>query len=899
MLSVPCRMTKSEILSTFKAALRSAGYDEARIRRDYHFCDLTGSNAQVRRIPLAAFAGYPQSYQNARVGVIFEDKPGANSVGEYRALGAPLLLTITRDAVQPWAAAMDGATPVGNPFPLRDTERVFQEQRAVWGPEVLGRMKKAGDISPQSQPDLFDTGLAKDLERRFQPRLKELLEHSFTEIAAAYREVHGRPPSVSPLFSFLFRFVTAKIFMDRADATGWDELSDPLEILKAAEKQTGLLDKPQSDFRRKRILDTAWHSISSTLHFQNLSVPDLAFVAESAFITDRTRDELGVHSTPAGLADYIVNQLPWDQVPPDERVVWEPFCGHGIFLAKAMERLARDVDPNLSARKRHQYFRDRLIGVETDPLSLEICRLVLTLSDYPNDNNWQLHNADVFSWPEWEGTLKSAAAVMANPPYEAFTERYRGRIKATKTKPPAELLHRLLQQPPRLLGLVVPQSFLSDPIYRDANRQLARRYDSIQIVELPRIFRYANNETVALMASGLRTQGTTVRVHYAEVQKDGVERFLEDWDVKEARYADLPAPNELGEPRFTLRLLPKNSIFGQIKGQLKLGDVADIHQGVHWIARVDGKPQSAPRSDVAANKERTGFRRGAEKMGGNLSQFQLLTIRYLSLREEHQWYRDKAWKLPWQKRKVACNAARLQPTSPWRLVTWADAEGLVFTKQFFSAWPREEVSEFAIGAILASPIANAFSFERDLDRDNHVGTLKELPLPAFEHLQEGGELHRRAAELQEKLAVRDFVIPPAEEVVLEAVLRLDAAVLTAYELPASAQHRLLKLFNGWSRPLPPPYDKAFTRYFPDHFEEEITLAELLAITTDWEHTSERKTALIEKKIQRAATPAEVSELERLKFLTEARGEYFAPLPLPQLVAVQKQLESAGKWEAGD
>ena len=150
--------------------------------------------------------------------------------------------------------------------------------------------------------------------------------------------------------------------MDRADAKGWGGLSEPLDILKAAEKHTGLLDRPESDFRRKAILDAAWSSVSRNLHFQNLSVPDLAFVAESAFITDRTRDELGVHSTPDGLADYVVNQLPWEQVQPDERVVWEPFCGHGIFLAKALERLAQDLDPALTPKQRHEYFRQRLIG---------------------------------------------------------------------------------------------------------------------------------------------------------------------------------------------------------------------------------------------------------------------------------------------------------------------------------------------------------------------------------------------------------------------------------------------------------------------------------------------------------------------------------------------------------
>src|SRR5258706_8235513 len=224
-------MTKSEILATFSAALTSAGYDGARIRRNYDFCDLTGSTAQVRRIALAAFAGYPQSYRNARVGVIFSHPSAAQSVTEYRALGAPLFMVVTDDVAEPWAAGVSDAKPVGPAFSVRDAERVFAQQRDKWGPAALGRVKSTAEVSARSQNDLFDSGLVAALERQFQTRLKELLEHSFKEIETAYRQLHNRGPKVPALFAFLFRFVTAKIFMDRADAKGWAGLSDPLEIL--------------------------------------------------------------------------------------------------------------------------------------------------------------------------------------------------------------------------------------------------------------------------------------------------------------------------------------------------------------------------------------------------------------------------------------------------------------------------------------------------------------------------------------------------------------------------------------------------------------------------------------------------------------------------------------------
>jgi hypothetical protein len=890
-------MTKTEIISTFKAALNSVGYDEARIRRNYDFCDLTGSTAEVRRIPLAAFAGYPQSYRNARVGVIFIGAPGGDSASNYRALGAPLLMAVQNDTVQPWATGIEGVKLAGKSFRLQDIERAFEENRNFWRPEALGRVKAPADISARSQPDIFDNGLVPALERQFQTRLKELLEHSFQEIGAAYKQVHGRAPKVSPLFAFLFRFVTAKIFMDRADAIGWHGLNDPLEILKAAEKQTGLLDKPESDFRRQHILDTAWASVKSTLHFQNLSVPDLAFVAESAFITDTTRDEFGVHSTPAGLADYVVNHLPWEEVPVAERVVLEAFSGHGIFLAKAMGRLGQDLAPNLGPQARHEYFRHRLIGIETDPLSLEICRLVLTLSDYPNSNSWDnLHHADVFRWTEWQSKLQSASAVLANPPYEAFARKYRHDIGASKSKPPAEFLRRVMQQPPRLLGLVLPQSFLSDPIYRDANRQIARRYESVSIAELPRIFRYADNETVAIMASGLRTEGRTVRVNYAEVPKDGVDRFLEDWHVSEARSAEVPVPPATGGSRFTLRLLPTDSVFAKIKTQLKLSDVTDIHKGVNWIARIDGKPKTLPRADVAADTEKRGFRQGAEKMNGNLAQFQLRTLRYLSLLDKDQDPSTRANKRPWEKRKVVCNAAALERDSPWRLRGYADSVGLAFTKQFFAFWPHQGVSEFALAAILSSPIANAFSTWKDISRrDNRIETLRELPLPDLKHLKPDGDLHRCCVELQSLLTVRDFTQPPTTEAVMEAVLRLDAAVLAAYGLSASIQRQLLKIFKGWARPLPAPFDNAFTCYFPNDFEEEVTLADFLAITTDWDATNKRRLKLIEQKRGKTISSEEREQLQQLQRLAGLKRELLSSPSLEQLAEAEADLRRRGLW----
>jgi len=122
--------------------------------------------------------------------------------------------------------------------------------------------------------------------------------------------------------------------------------------------------------------------------------------------------------------------------------------------------------------------------------------------------------------------------------------------------------------------------------------------------------------------------------------------------------------------------------------------------------------------------------------------------------------------------------------------------------------------------------------------------------------------------------------------------RVDAEVMKLYGLPPKLERRVLDLFLNVRRrgvPFNQPY------YFPAHFKELNTLEELLSITADWEKHSERKLELIEKKIAKTASEMELAELARLKFLTEARGEYFAPLPLPQLRKMRDDMIKMGTW----
>lgn len=882
-------MSRQGLLKSIKGGLESIGYDSRWVKSDYSFAHYSRDGAETRKAPLAAFSASPFTYRNACVVVAFSNGvEGEDAVERYRNVGAPLIIEVkSNDTVLPWENRSDQVKPIGKPFPVGKIDETFGKYQSQWNPEAIDRVKNPRKLpTAPRQLELFDSSLIPTLEKHFQKHLKELLENAFQDTAAKFQDLFNEAPDPRHLFPFLFRFVTAKIFMDRADARNWDNLSDPRSIFDKAEEHcgSGLLEYLPKSYLKPKILEAAWDSVSSSLQFQNLSVPDLAAVYEETFITPETRKELGTHSTPHGLADYIVQHLPWEEIPVNERTVFEPFCGHGIFLASAMERLREDLPSEMTPAKRHDYFRKMLTGVELDPLALEVCRLVLTLTDYPNHNNWDLHCDNVFTWDKWDSTLKNASCVLANPPYEAFSQDERSRLNAIKMQKPTELLRRIMQTPPNLMGVVLPQSFLSSHYYREINRQIAGEFSNVQIVEIPQIFQYADQKTVAVIASGLDSAAPKTSISYTQISPKDVTAFLKDFKVSTTR----TVARDRKLIKDTLWVPPESFDLSDYATGPLLGVIAEICPGIQWRARTDGKSRSSEREDVASDAQLKGYHLGVEKARNNLSQFHIQRKRFLSLRSEDQNPRVQTFRRRWDKPKFVVNAARFERQSPWRIACWPDSRGLAFTKNYFCGWLADGISEYAVAAILNSPIANQFSFLRDLDRHNHISTLRELPLPDLKFLEYGSPLCMQSQSLVENT---DWLEQNSTVEFERSIVALDAAVLDAYELPSHIQRQLLDQFARWKRPI----SVDFKGYFPDHFTDPITLSDFVKIQYDWEETNDRRCDLIDKNINGELSSEEQTELEHLQHLADLAIRLKAPRPLDDLDGMIEKLKEEGKW----
>lgn len=818
----------SEIYSRVKALVHDLGYSQSLIQENYSFADPLGDDYRVRRIPLAAFAQWPPSYRNVCIGVVISNgKRGMSHVYEYRALGAPLVFEISDGKVIRYKFGRDVRPKEIERVRGRDIEEMFLTNRLDWKPESILRAKGLARTDEVIQLDFIDAGLMPALEGMIHRKLDRMLRDLLYDAAT---ELHGRDrvlgDTMATLFRLVFRLLAAKILDDRDHPGPWDE-SDSGKVLRYTNKYYGFEDQEVFLNIPNDVIQSIWDRLRSNFFFHNLSVDDLAYIYENTLITEETRKTYGIHSTPPSIAEYIVANLPFDEIDINSRKILEPFAGHAIFLIAAMRRMRENLPLHWDEGQRHEYFVKRLIGIEKDDFAREVARLSLMLADYPNPDGWKLLGDDVFSM-QGLGTLIDAANILlCNPPFEDFTSQekryYQSHVKFVQK--PAEILHRVLENPPHLLGFVLPRTFLHGDRYRSLRDEVARKYKEIELVALPGgVFVHSDAEGAILLAHDPNlTKSASVRVVTKWVSESGRKNFVDYGQ------ATMKTVNQIkrspGKKEIEIWHDPLDELWARLDSNPKLGDIVEIHRGIEWSLSLR-KSENHKRLISPTPKE--GFSKGLETSRGKLEQFIIKDPVYLNTSKKYA--RGGARKFPWHEPKVIANAATAG-RGPWRLTAAPDHEGLVCYQRLHGIWPKTDTAIELIAAILNGPIANAFMYFNEGRRDNRIATMKRIPIPDLTYIRERQDVLdlfndyiRIMSGINSSEANSEEFISHRSSYLTHLILNIDALVLQAYNLPPKLEKQLLDLFSGQSRPVPFQFD----RYFPTDFEAYVRLKEYIA-----------------------------------------------------------------------
>lgn len=796
----------TQTLDRLKHEFRELGYVGGLLRENYSFSQILSSQAQVSSIPLAAFAQEPPSYRNACFGVVAANgKSGASLVEEYRSLGAPQVLEIRDEYLLRWKMTSRGTPEVLEQVRLQDIPGLFAQHSQEWAPHRLLGVKTTRDVIPV-QLDFFDLGLLPLLDREVRSKLDRLLHNTVTLAINALRTRDALESDTYPkLFRLLFRLLAAKVLGDRGHPGSW-LLDDPRLVIASIE------DFYFKDKVREAVLDdhdiqsTVWSEIRKGFRFQNLSVEALAYVYENTLVTAEARRRFGIHGTPPEIAEYITAHLPIESLPVEERRIFEPFSGHAVFLVAAMQRLRDLLPPSSSPEERHAYFVGMLSGLELDGFAREVAKLSLMLADYPNPDGWQIHAGDVFNSAILNQELRSANIVLSNPPFEDFTAPERNQYTGlSSVHKPAELLRRVLEASPKMIGMVLPRIFLHGRGYKQIQTELKGKFGSLEVLALPdNVFQHSEADVALLLAYDAGR--VTSRIRVSEVYEHDLESFFVTH--KPSYEAEVSAGHDSTElVPSEIWLGPLDEVWKATEPLPRLGEIAEIHRGIEYHL-----PFSQYGGYLVSDQPRAGFHAGVHTVEDSLEPFLITGTVYLNTSNEVR--RRNAFQLPWDQPKLIVNARR-RTRGHWKITAAPDRHGLVCYQNFHAVWPEDGLSIDVLAAILNGPVANAFVSVRERQRDIRIRTLSDVPIPSIgvEHQQVISSLVREYSETRRRSMDPEQAGEDSMEECRALLIQIDAEVLRAYNLAPRLERAVLDYFRGHMRPGPVEFDQ----YFPADF----------------------------------------------------------------------------------
>lgn len=772
----------------------------------YDYADYLGASPTVRTVALAAFSELPPSYRSACVALQVVDadpEEAGQGPDDVAALGARRVVTVGPQRAAVWSFGRTKRARFEASVPRGDLGRVVQTRPEDWSPAAVLRSGALGPVGPL-QMNFADIGLYPLIEREVNVRLDRLLCDVLDSAVARSPDLQrkGRFPD---LVRFVLWLVAAKILTDRKHESVTSLITSASDALLVSGRHFGISASGGTKGEFPRIPSTdpevacvAWEQIARGLHFQNLSVDTLAFVYENTLVRAETRRKLGVHGTPRAVAEMMVAGLPLHDLPAGQDVVVELCAGFGPFLLAALGRL-REMAGDLS--QRHGQLIRRLRGVELDPFALEVCRLVLTLADYPCPNGWDLRQGDVFEPATLASALDGVGAVLANPPYEEFSGRDRERYAPQLPGKAGELLRRVVEVGPPLLGFVVPRVVVDSPRgYRHLRRMLRSFYREVDVVLLPdNVFAHSDAETALIIARG-RSQENGTRLRAARVTPSEagdlshtpvVLRWSEEQVAATCAEDDRLLVSELQRVWDFLAAAPR------------LDEVATVHRGIEYVTCL-----GAGGEELISPRSRDGMSLGVHSSDG-LGPYQVLDRVWMCT--NHREIRRSA-NFAWETPKVLVNAAR-RSRGHWCLTAAADLEGLWAYQGLHGVWPLDydEWPLLVLAAVLNGPVANAWVAERAGKRHVQGGLLSSLPVPSLRRL--------------DVTRIMDLVREAEHVPTARTILQIDAEILRGYDLPPRLERVLLSWFDG----APRLGIEGFRGYYPPGFQSALPLHQTLTL----------------------------------------------------------------------
>ncbi|HSW01079.1 MAG TPA: N-6 DNA methylase [Sedimentisphaerales bacterium] len=808
-------MTKTaRSVATLRPLIEECGYSGTRLGTRFRVGDDV--------FPLVGFASKPWDFDSACIAVTAASDKSEDAVKACRQLGAPIVWVWRNGTVEWWT--QHSTTPtLFDSRPVDQFAALIREHKADLLPESVYRAKVLGRMPGAKQLSFVDVGLMPLLRGEAGAGLGSLVENMTLATLQTLGQDDPNPKMLRNVFTCVFRLLAGKILKNKdVGDFGRLNLGNPEAVLGSVAKHYSATDGGVGLSRQwQKALLPASELLSQYGDLRVVSPETLAYVYEHTLVSKALRKKLGVHATPPYLVDYIVWQLyDWvREIPPEDRHIFEPACGHAPFLLATMRMLRMEMQGE-NPRKIHSYLQNHIHGIEFDGFAREIARLSLTLADIPNPNGWDLKPGDMFASDVLTREATRCAVMLANPPYERFTrdERTayaRAGMKLGANTKACEMLRRTIPHmtASACLGVVVPQGLLHSDEGTEIRRTVLSDFELREIdVFGDKLFEKSDHEVAVLIGRRKKNAKAPGTLWFRRAKNTGIDAFRDRFVFSSEELVD--ASRFAASPSADLRVPELDVAWYHLANHPLLEQIATLGQGLAFLGK-DLPKEAWTIHDPPQENDHLGFANVPAdlnifdvppKVGMNLTRSVLLHVRA---------------GMPPKMPQVLLNYARVS-REPWRLKATLDETGYAITSRFIAVRPiQPETTALYLWAVLNSPLANAFASCHSGKRDILVGSMRRMPVPRWSsthagHIEQAAMRYRTLAASPGQL----FDAAASSEGIKQALLEMDAAVLRAYDLPTRLERQLLDFFNGVERK---GVGCTFTGYFPPDFESVMPL----------------------------------------------------------------------------
>ncbi len=738
------------------------GYDETTIATDYEFVAKNG-HVNRERVDIATFSDairhdLQTSCMAACHITLNTDRVALADKLSY--LAVPVAFLADDDGIEVWKIKPHKRSEFMERYSYDRIGEFFAAHGRDLRPDAIGTAKAKG--IQLSFLDV-DSGLYAFAYDATNALLSAQFEHAVDQArqVAASLQI-GVPNLTTVLTRLALQVLAAAILEDKqAFPTPESGRSATARALlgKAAHHYQDYFDLGDIDvFRRgdrDDIADALHADLRRNITFRSFTNMMLACFYEDTFVTDKLRQELGIHYTPAPLARRILSKLPIESLPPESRTILDGTCGSGNLLLAAHERLRALLPARLPAERVHKYLLGQIHGFDKDGFATLVSRLSLFLTGIPASGKWDIRERD-FLDVHLNQVDFTPTIIVGNPPFREM----RG---GTLSQLASVILDRYLDFLPQdgLLGMILPETFLENRSSRQARGRLFGECDLLEMWHLPEdIFTSSQHTTVVILARKLGVRRSlaahrspdavaeqSLRVEWVRQQRSSRDAFLQGGTPTFSFVALSPAKDEYTSPspvdEILWSKLPSLPILGDIArvrngivpGILGRDDLSDERLSDDW------KPWLAYGNSIAPHLIRWDIPTPTHPTRPKRSPMSLTSrqrrpgppARFVRYPGNLQWPRrdledEGVFATP--DVKVLVNANR-NPASPWRSYATIDDIGFYPSQGLHCIIPQLGTTLEELAAYLNSPLASLWIAARNQSLWIKEDTYRTMPYPQF------------------------------------------------------------------------------------------------------------------------------------------------------------------------